>query len=187
MLLFDEATIFGSNCGRYEQRSVLVLELTNIPYAKFVLPDGVEVNHRILKLVGEKEKEYQRELGPLEWFMGAHQDKDGSYHEPMSQKFMAWVVKPRSSVRGKENVQFSIPHILIHLHVDNQNVSGWKKTNVTGSSNLKELNITQTLNFDQLKTIIGLHKSYMSQISKKHVSVTNDVGNSMMIGDGHVT
>ncbi|KAJ8422360.1 hypothetical protein Cgig2_033888 [Carnegiea gigantea] len=36
----------------------------------------------------KEEKEHQREPGPLEWFMETHQDKEGSYHEPATKKFV---------------------------------------------------------------------------------------------------
>lgn len=44
-----------------------------------------------------------------------------------------------------------------------------------------------TVTFILAKTITGVNKFCKSQISKKQVSVTNDMENSMMLDDGHVT
>ncbi|KAJ8441284.1 hypothetical protein Cgig2_013699 [Carnegiea gigantea] len=41
----------------------------------------------------KEEKEHQREPGPLEWFMETHQDKEGSYHEPATKKFVTGASK----------------------------------------------------------------------------------------------
>ncbi|KAJ8439074.1 hypothetical protein Cgig2_018468 [Carnegiea gigantea] len=55
----------------------------------------------------KEEKEHQREPGPLEWFMETHQDKEGSYHEPVTKKFVDIAVDIVKRKTGASEVVFS--------------------------------------------------------------------------------
>ncbi|KAJ8432110.1 hypothetical protein Cgig2_010234 [Carnegiea gigantea] len=65
----------------------------------------LQMGHKVSQSKGEKEQ--QRERGPLEWFMETCQDKDGSYHELMSQKFVDTALGIVKQKTGASNVVFS--------------------------------------------------------------------------------